>query len=424
MPPRTPNSSSMETQIPPSLIPDHAGDVIIVGGGLAGLSLACALGTAGVATLVVDRDPPEQQLEPEFDGRTTAISYGSAMVLEGAGIWRHLDGQVGPMLDIRVTDQNSPLFMHYDHRDVGDQPFGWIIENRHLRQALFRRLAELDSVTHITPVAVKGMARDGSGVLVTLEDGRRLSGRLVVGADGKKSFCREHAGIRQIAWTYQQHAIVCSIEHEKPHGEVAVELFLPAGPFAMLPLAGGHRTSIVWSERSDMVDFYMGLPPERFQAELQSRVGDWLGRVTPIAGRWAYPLGLSHAERYVDQRLALVSESAHGMHPIAGQGLNVGIRDVAALAEVVVDALRLGLDPGAPDVLERYQRWRRFDTVALLAATDTLTRLFSNNIGPLALARRLGLATVNRLPPMKKLFMRHAMGIVGELPRLVRGEAL
>lgn len=407
---------------------DLQADIIIVGGGLAGLTLACALGTAGVPCIVIDRDAPDDQLLPDFDGRTTAIAYGSGMVLEGAGIWQHLDGQVGPMLDIRVTDQNSPLFLHYDHREVGDQPFGWIIENRHMRRALFRRLAELaGTVTHLAPMAVTGMVRDGGGVSVTLADGRRVAGRLVVGADGKKSFCRDHAGIRQIGWSYQQHAIVCTLQHEIDHGGVAVELFLPAGPFAMLPLAGGHHTSIVWTERSRMVDFYLNLPESRFQAELQARVGDWLGRVTPVPGRWSWPLGLSHAERYTDTRLALVSESAHGMHPIAGQGLNVGIRDVAALAEVVVDAIRVGLDPGAADVLERYQRWRRFDTVSLLATTDTLTRLFSNDIAPLAHARRLGMAAIDRLPPlkpMKKLFMRHAMGIVGELPRLVRGEAL
>ncbi|MFY8091908.1 MAG: UbiH/UbiF/VisC/COQ6 family ubiquinone biosynthesis hydroxylase [Niveispirillum sp.] len=406
---------------------DHQAEIIIVGGGLSGLTLACALGTAGVSTLVIDRDPAEDTQQPDFDGRTTAIAYGAGTVLMGAGIWDHLDGNVGPMLDIRVTDQSSPLFLHYDHREIGDRPFGWIIENRVLRFALYRRLKQLPSVTHLAPATVTGMVRDAAGVRVTLADGRTAAGRLVVGADGKKSFCREQAGIKQIGWSYKQHAIVCTIQHEGPHGGVAVEQFLPTGPFAMLPLAGGHHTSIVWTEPSDRVDFYMNLPEQRFQQELQMRVGDWLGRVTPVAGRWSWPLGLSHAERYIDTRLALVSESAHGMHPIAGQGLNVGIRDLAALAEVVVDAIRVGLDPGAPDVLERYQRWRRTDTVALLATTDALVRLFSNDIKPLGHLRRLGMAAVNSLPPLKpakKFFMQHAMGIVGELPRLVRGEAL
>lgn len=406
---------------------DHQADVIIVGGGLSGLTLACALGTAGVSTLVIDREPAEDTLQPDFDGRTTAIAYGAGTVLMGAGVWDHLDGNVGPMLDIRVTDQSSPLFLHYDHREVGDRPFGWIIENRVLRHALYRRLKQLPAVTHLAPATVTAMARDNAGVRVTLADGRVAAGRLVVGADGKKSFCREQAGIKQIGWSYKQHAIVCTIRHTGPHGGVAVEQFLPAGPFAMLPLAGGHHTSIVWTEPSDRVDFYMNLSEERFTEELQLRVGDWLGDVTPVAGRWAWPLGLAHAERYIDTRLALVSESAHGMHPIAGQGLNVGIRDLAALAEVVVDAIRVGLDPGAPDVLERYQRWRRTDTVTLLATTDALVRLFSNDIKPLGHARRLGMAAINNLAPLKpakQFFMRHAMGIVGELPRLVRGEAL
>ncbi|MFM2042519.1 MAG: hypothetical protein RLY86_1095 [Pseudomonadota bacterium] len=406
---------------------DLTAEVAIVGGGLAGLSLACALGTAGVPVVVIDRDPPDAQLADRFDGRTTAIAYGSAKVLDGAGLWADCAGEAGPILDIRVTDQNSPLFLHYDHRDVGDAPFGWIVENRTIRRSLFRRLAALaGTVTHLAPVAVTGIDRQAGGATVTLADGRRVRARLIVGADGKKSLCRERAGIRTTTWSYDQHAIITTIEHEEPHGGVAVELFLPTGPFAMLPLRG-NRTSIVWSERSDLAAWYLKLDDVRFTAELQRRVGDWLGPIRPVGPRGSYPLGLMHAERYTDRRLALVSEASHAMHPIAGQGLNVGLRDVAALAEVVVDALRVGLDPGAADVLDRYQRWRRTDTVTLLATTDLLTRLFSNDTAPLAIARRLGMAAVNTLPPLrpvKRFFMRHAMGIVGDLPRMVRGEAL
>lgn len=412
--------------------PDLTAEVAIVGGGMAGLTLACALGSAGVRTVVIDRDPPQTHLADGFDGRTTAIAYGSARVLDGAGIWGDCVDEAGPILDIRVTDQHSPLFLHYDHRDVGDPglgdaPFGWIVENRTIRKALFKRLAALSgTVTHLAPVAVTGLERGPAGVTVTLADGRSVGARLVVGADGKKSLCRENAGIRTQGWSYGQHAIITTIEHEEPHGGVAVELFLPAGPFAMLPLTG-NRTSIVWSERAELAPWFLKLDEVRFTAELQRRVGDWLGRIRPIGPRASYPLGLMHAERYIDTRLALISEASHAMHPIAGQGLNVGIRDVAVLAEVVVDALRVGLDPGAADVLERYQRWRRTDTVTLLATTDLLTRLFSNNIPPLALARRLGMAAVDRLPPLrpvKRFFMRHAMGVVGDLPRMVRGEAL
>lgn len=401
-------------------------EVAIVGGGLAGLTLACALGTAGVPVAVIDRDPPDSQMAEGFDGRTTAIAFGSARVLDGAGVWADAVDAAGPILDIRVTDQNDPLFLHYDHRDVGDEPFGWIVENRVLRRALMKRLPQLPSVRHIAPVAVTGLSRDAAGASVALADGRTVSARLVVGADGRKSLVREHAGIRTTGWSYDQHGIITCIEHAEPHGGVAVELFLPAGPFAMLPMAG-NRTSIVWTERADLAAWYLKLPEPRFTAELRARVGDWLGDFRPVGVRAAYPLSLMHAERYTDHRLALISEASHAMHPIAGQGLNVGIRDVAALAEVVVDALRVGLDPGAADTLDRYQRWRRVDTMALLATTDALNRLFSNDIAPLAIARRLGMAAVDRLPPLKpvkRFFMRHAMGMVGDLPRMVRGEAL
>lgn len=421
----------MDTVASPSSVASDASDAVttevaIVGGGLSGLTLACALGTAGVPVVVIDRDPPSAQMAPHFDGRTTAIAYGSGKVLDGAGIWPYLADEAGPILDIRVTDQNAPLFLHYDHREVGTRPFGWIVENRVIRRALMRRLAELPSVTHLAPVAVTGLDRSGARATVRLADGRTVRARLIVGADGKKSLCREDAGIDTLSWSYGQHAIITNIEHELPHGGTAVELFLPAGPFAMLPLPG-NRTSIVWSERAELGPWYLKLGDAAFTAELQSRVGDWLGRIRPIGPRAAYPLGLMHAERYTDRRLALISEACHAMHPIAGQGLNVGLRDAAALAEVIVDAHRLGLDPGAADALDRYQRWRRVDTVSLLATTDLLTRLFSNDIAPLALARRLGLKAVNDLPPLKplkRLFMRHAMGVVGELPRLMKGEAL
>ncbi|WP_044563636.1 UbiH/UbiF/VisC/COQ6 family ubiquinone biosynthesis hydroxylase [Azospirillum sp. B4] len=404
---------------------DLVADVAIVGGGLAGLSLAAALGTAGVRTICIDRDSPAHQLGATFDGRTTAISHGSMKILEGAGVWAHLNGDAGPILDIRVTDQNRPTFLHYDHREVGDQPFGYIVENIVLRRAQFARLAELPSVTHLAPVEVTALDRGPAVATITLADGRRVRARLVVGADGRGSLCRKDAGIRLSGWKYDQTAIAVTVEHEFPHHGVAVEMFLPSGPFAMLPLTG-NRTSIVWSDTDAAVPHYMALDDDAFTKELQARIGDWLGAVRPVGGRYSYPLSLQHAERYIDRRLALVSETIHAMHPIAGQGLNMGLRDLAALAEVIVDAWRLGLDVGGQATLERYQRWRRFDNVSLLGVTDGLTRLFSNDIAPLKVARGLGLAAVNSAPlmPLKKLFMRHAMGVVGELPRLVRGERL
>ena len=245
----------------------------------------------------------------------------------------------------------------------------------------------------------------------------------MIGADGKNSFCRKSAGIGVVTWKYNQSAMICNIAHDQPHGGVAVEKFLPGGPFAILPLTE-NRSSIVWSEQKSRVPMYMGLSDAAFTAELQKRVGSWLGPIRVVTKRSAWPLSVLHAERYVAQRLALVGEAAHAMHPIAGQGLNMGLRDVAALAEVIVDAHRLGLDVGGPEPLARYERWRRFDNLTLITVTDLLTRLFSNDFGPLKLARDIGMAAVNRMPPLKKFFMRHAMGMVGELPRMIRGEPL
>jgi 2-octaprenyl-6-methoxyphenol hydroxylase len=405
---------------------DSAGlttDVVIVGGGLAGLTLATALATAGVPVICLDRDTPPTQLETDFDGRTTALAFCSKQVLAGAGVWPHMAEDAEPILDIRVVDQESPLFLHYDHTDVGIGPFGWIADNAVIRRALFARVAELPNLRHIVPASVTRIERDAGGAKVTLADGRVVKARLVVGADGKNSFCRKSAGITVTTWAYDQSAMICNIAHDQPHGGVAVEKFLPGGPFAILPMTD-NRSSIVWSEKKALVPKYLDMSTEAFTAELQRRVGTWLGPIRVVTKRSAWPLSVLHADSYVAPRLALVGEAAHAMHPIAGQGLNMGLRDVAALAEVIVDAHRLGLDVGGPEPLARYQRWRRFDNLSLITVTDLLTRLFSNDFGPLKLARDLGMAAVNRMPPLKKFFMRHAMGMVGELPRMIRGEPL
>lgn len=407
---------------PQEALRDMTADIVIIGGGLAGLTMAACLGGVGMNVVCVDRDRPEDQLQEAFDGRTTAVALGSQQVLEGAGVWRHV-AEAGAILDIRVADDGVPLFVHYDHRTLGDQPFGYIVENRVLRRALMDRLAELPSVTHLAPASMTALERDAGGVRVGLGDGRTVRGRLAIGADGKRSACRAAAGIEVMEWSYGQSGLICAIEHEKPHDGIAVELFLPGGPFAMLPMAG-NRTSIVWSEKTARAQELLALDEAAFAAALRPCVGDWLGDFHTIGVRAAYPLGAMHANSYVSRRLALIGEAAHAIHPIAGQGLNLGFRDIAALAEAVVDTWRLGLDVGGPDVLERYQRWRRFDTVALLAVTDGLNRLFSNSLPPVRLARDLGLGAVNRLAPVKRFLMRHAMGMVGELPRLVRGQPL
>jgi len=402
-------------------------EVVVLGGGLAGLTMAAALATAGVPVVCIDRDSPDLHRRDDFDIRTTAIAYASMKVLEGAGVWRHMADDAGPILDIRVADQFSPLFVHYDHREVTldgkNQPFGWILDNKDMRRALFARVAELPGLRHIAPAQALRIDRDRSGAVVELADGRVVKARLVIGADGRKSLARETAGIRLRTWKYDQTAIICTIRHSEPHNGVAVEHFLPNGPFAVLPMTQ-NRSSIVWSEKSSLADMYIKLPEAEFIDELQRRSGGYLGEIELLTRREGWPLSVLLAQEFVAQRIALVGESAHAIHPIAGQGLNLSLRDVAALAEVIVDAYRLGLDVGSPEVLARYQRWRRFDTVLLAAVCDGLVHLFSNNFGPVKLAREVGLAVVNRLPPLKRFFMRHAMGVVGDLPRMVRGVPL
>jgi 2-octaprenyl-6-methoxyphenol hydroxylase len=320
------------------------------------------------------------------------------------------------------------LFLHYDHRELGPgtgspAPLGYIVENRVLRRALFDRAATLPSLRLLAPRAVAEMQASDTGASVTLEDGSRLSTRLVAAADGQNSPLRRAAGIGTVEWRYHQTGIVTTVQHERPHGGIAVEHFLPAGPFAILPMTA-NRSSIVWTEDADLAPHLLALPDAEFASELRARFGDFLGPIEPVGPRWAYPLALMQAERYVGRRLALVGEAAHVIHPIAGQGLNIGIRDIAALAEIVIDARRLGLDIGDASLLERYERWRRSDALLLAAVTDGLNRLFSNTIMPVKLARDVGLAIVNRLPPLKRLLMQHAMGVLGDRPRLARGEPL
>ncbi len=399
-------------------------EVLIVGGGMVGLALGCTLAGAGVPVAVVDRADPAQQTAPAFDGRVSAIAYGSRRALDGAGLWRGLAANAEPILEIRVSDGDSPLFLHYDHREIGDEPLGHMVENRHMRMNLLAEArARAAHLSLLAPAELAACARDANGVAARLADGRRIAARLLIAADGRGSRIRREAGIAVATAGYGQAGIVCTVAHERPHRGVAHERFLPAGPFAILPMTG-NRSSLVWTERADLAPAIMALDDDAFAFEMARRFGDFLGALEVVGPRWSYPLSLSLAERYIDERLALVGDAAHAIHPIAGQGLNLGLRDVAALAETIVDARRLGLDVGAGNVLERYQRWRRFDSLTLAAVTDGLNRLFSNDFPPLRLARDLGLAAVHRLPPLKRLFMRHAMGVVGNLPRLVRGEPL
>lgn len=403
--------------------PEIQTDVLIIGGGLAGGTMGCILASHGVDTVVVDREAPSTILDPEYDGRASAIALGSQRVLEGAGLWDDLADDSAAIQDIRVADGDSLMFLHYDHQDLGGEPFGYMVENRRHRVALAKRFKALDHLQVRAPDKLATLERTADGVTAELESGACVRARLVIGADGRGSEVRKRAGITLTQWSYEQSGIVCTVEHEKPHNNIAHEHFLPAGPFAILPLMG-NQSCIVWTERSDLAPAMMELSDAAFGAELSERFGDFLGDVTVVGKRWCYPLSLQFATRTIDQRLVLIADAAHGMHPIAGQGLNMGLRDVAALAEVLIEAKRLGLDLGASTVLERYEKWRRFDNTLMLAMTDVLNRLFSNNITPVRVARDLGLGIVNSIPPLKRLFMRHAMGLVGDLPRLMQGRPL
>jgi 2-octaprenyl-6-methoxyphenol hydroxylase len=403
-------------------------DVAIVGGGIAGTTFAAILGGARLKVALIERQAPSLLTGSAYDGRTTAITYGSRKVLEAAGLWADLAPHACPINDIRVADGASPLFLHFDSREVGDDPLGSIVENRLIRQSLFRRIGEIPTVTQIAPATVAGLDTAGSLARLTLEDGRKIAADLVIGADGRESFIRGAAGIGTIGWAYKQQAIVTIMGHELSHENVAVENFLPAGPFAILPMTdapdGTHRSSIVWTDYIDAVPLYLKLDKPDFEAELQVRAGEWLGLVWEIGPRFTYPLGLRHAKRYIAPRVALIADAAHVIHPIAGQGLNLGMRDIALLSELLVDRRRTGLDLGDPELLKCYEDARRMDNIAFSATTDILDRLFSNDIPPIRLARRVGLGAVNRVPALRHFFMRRAMGAAGALSRLGLGEKI
>ena len=395
-------------------------EVLVIGGGMVGGILACALDGAGIAAVVVDRQAPSTVLDPAFDGRASAIALASQRALTALDLWPALSANAAPILDIRVSEGESLLFLHFDHKALGGTPFGYMVENRMLRRALHQRLPDLASVGYVAPAELVSLDLGATGVEAALADGRTIRARLAVGADGRNSWARRQAGIRVTRWSYDQVGVVCAVAHERPHRNVAHERFLPAGPFAILPLKN-NRSSIVWTERADLAPAIMALDDSGFEAELSLRFGDFLGTVNLVGGRWSHALSLQFAASLIARRLALVGDAAHGMHPIAGQGLNMGIRDVAALVEVLCDARRLGLDLGEAGVLDRYQRWRRFDSALMLAATDGLNRLFSNTVEPLRLIRDTGLAIVHRLPALKRIFARQAMGLAGDLPRLLKG---
>lgn len=398
-------------------------DILVIGGGMVGLTFAIAAAHHGLDVCLVDREDPAAMLDEPFDGRASAIAHASFELLSATGIWPEMAPDAQPINDIRVSDGDSRLFLHFDHHDLGDQPFGYMVENRAFRGALFTVAATTPGLTLRTSTTVEHLARDAGVVVARLNGGTQIRATLAVAADGRFSSTRDAAGIAVAGWRYPQSGIVCTVAHQRDHRGIANERFLPPGPFAILPLRE-RRASLVWTEHGDLAPAIIALDDDRFAAEMRRRFGDFLGPTEVVGPRWSYPLALHHAEAYIDHRLALIGDAGHGLHPIAGQGLNLGFRDVAALVEVILDAHRLGLDIGTSDVLDRYQRWRRFDNVLLLGVTDGLNRLFSNDIDPIRIVRDLGLAAVDRAPALKRMFTAHARGTVGKLPRLLAGETL
>jgi 2-octaprenyl-6-methoxyphenol hydroxylase len=401
-------------------------DVLIAGGGFAGLALAIALRAALGERFAVSVADPALASPKSNDMRASAIAAAARRLFEAVGAWQAVAADAQPILDMAVTDSKlgnvvRPTFLTFGGEIESGEPFAHMIENRHLIDALTARAR--DAGVALSSSAVVEFATARQGVDVTLKDGRVITARLLVGADGARSAVREHAGIAVHGWRYGQSAIVTTVGHEYDHNGRAVEHFLPAGPFAILPLTG-RRCSIVWTEATKEAERLIALDDDAFHDELERRFGFELGEIEVIGPRRAFPLGLFTARSFIAERVALIGDAAHVIHPIAGQGLNMGLRDAAALAEVVADAARLGLDPGGADVLERYQRWRRFDTMTMGIATDGLNRLFSNNSDMLRVVRDIGLGLVERMPALKRVFIREAAGFTGQVPKLLRGEAL
>ncbi|MFG6529595.1 MULTISPECIES: FAD-dependent oxidoreductase [unclassified Sulfitobacter] len=405
---------------------DH--DIAIIGGGLNGPALALALSRAGLRVAVIDAQPAQTFENAAFDGRAYALALTSVRLMEGIGIWPDIADDAQPMLEIKVTDGRagtgpSPMFMHFDHAEIEEGPMGQMVEDRHLRRALLKAAAADPAITMMNDTRVTGQSVAPTGITLTLEGGKTLRARLAVGADGRASGTAERAGIKRVAWSYGQTALVCVVDHEKPHHGIAHQFFMPPGPLAILPLTG-NRSLIVWSEASANATAINALPDAQYLEVLRPRFGSFLGELSLTGPRYSYLLGLSLAHSMTASRVALLGDAAHGVHPIAGQGLNAGLRDVAALAEVIADAVRRGEDPGNDAVLARYQEWRRFDNASLALATDSFNRLFSNDNAFLRLARDMGMAAINALPGLRRTFIREAAGLTGELPRLMRGKPL
>ena len=409
------------------LMTDHS-DILITGGGLSGPILALALAQSGHSVTVIDALSEKIRKNAGFDGRSYAVALTSQRLLQGIGVWDAVADHSQPILEIKVSDGRagqgpSPFFMHFDHAEIEEGPMGHMVQDRFLRRALLDAMAATGGITHLAGETVTTQDVQPGGVTVTLASGKVLNGALLIGADGRSSGTATRAGIKRTGWAYDQTALVCAIAHEKPHHGIAHQFFMPPGPLAILPLPG-NVSSIVWSERTKTAAAFDALSDAEYLTMLRPRFGDFLGEISLTGKRYTYPLSLSLAAHLVADRVALVGDAAHGVHPIAGQGLNAGMRDIAALAEVITDATRRGEDIGSSAVLARYEEWRRFDNTALALATDSFNRLFSNDNTLVRGLRDLGMGLVGKMPALRRSFIREAAGLTGELPRLMRGAPL
>ena len=416
----------MQTSILPVMKNDS--NILIVGGGLSGPILALALAQAGLKVTVIDTLEQKVRKNAAFDGRSYAVALTSQRLLSGTGVWDVVADHSQPILEIKVTDGRagegpSPFFMHFDHAEIEEGPMGYMVQDRFLRRALLDAMNRTNGVTHISGQTVTNQVVTSSEANVTLNSGKVVHGALIVGADGRSSGTASRAGIKRSGWGYDQTALVCAIAHEKPHHGIAHQFFMPPGPLAILPLPG-NVSSIVWSETAKNAAAFSALSDNEYVTMLRPRFGDFLGEINLAGKRFTYPLSLSLALNLAADRVALIGDAAHGVHPIAGQGLNAGMRDIAALAEVIIDANRRGEDIGSPNVLGRYEQWRRFDNTTLAIATDTFNRLFSNDNAGLRGLRDIGMGIVNAIPGLRRSFIREAAGLTGTLPRLMQGKPL
>lgn len=399
-------------------------DVAIIGGGHAGCTLAALLAAHDIDVVCIDQENPQHTLNVGFDGRTTAISYGSQKVIAAAGAWDYLEDHACPIRDIQISESGSPVLLRFLAEDIRAPAMGWILENRILRQSLYKRLSTIPAAQHIAPARVRDFTLREKDVVTHLEDGRDVQAKLAIGADGRHSFTREWMGISTRGWTYRQRAVVFIIHHENPHNFVAVEDFRSEGPFAILPMmdddAGRHRSSVVWTEHGIKKASALYWSEPTLNAALNERCPSFYGRVALAGKRFSYPLSLSHAQSYIGERMALIADAAHGIHPIAGQGLNLGLRDIASLSELLIETHKGGGDPGNADLLQSYQRSRSLDNMIMAGATDCLNKLFSNDSYSVRIMRKIGLSMVQEIPSSRRFFMRQAMGAGGLLPNLIK----